>query len=49
MKSHEGWCLLLMASRYSGETDLPGISEWYADRLGRVVCGRGMTAPWCVI
>lgn len=25
--SHEGWCLLLMAPRYPGETDLPGISE----------------------
>lgn len=26
-ESHEGWCLLLMASRYSGEMELPGISE----------------------
>lgn len=26
-ESHESWCLLLMAFRYSGEMDLPGISE----------------------
>ena len=26
-ESHGGWCLLLMASRYSGETDLPETSE----------------------
>lgn len=24
-ESCEGWCLLLSASRYSGETELPGI------------------------
>lgn len=26
-ESHEGWCLLLMASRYSGEMELPGVAE----------------------
>lgn len=26
-ESHESWCLLVMAFRYSGETELPAVSE----------------------
>lgn len=44
-ESHESWCLLLMAFRYSGETELPAVSEQFSDHLEQGGGGRGMISP----